>query len=108
MPEPPIISDESNTTAEPPKATTQQTPALEKARRGSGARKLLESRLAIFVMLFCVTGFLGIPVLWASPSFSKLEKSVWSVVVTIYTCALIYGTGWIVMRVYRMYAEILG
>ena len=42
-------------------------------------------------MLFCVTGFLGIPFLWMSAKFSHTEKIVWSCVVTIYTVALIAG-----------------
>ena len=51
--------------------------------------QLLNSRILIFVMLFGVTGFLGLPILWMSPSFSRLEKYFWSVVNIIYTTALI-------------------
>lgn len=50
------------------------------------------ARLLILAMLFFVTGFLGLPVLWISKSFSLTEKLIWSVVNTIYTCALIAGT----------------
>ncbi|MFK7738664.1 MAG: hypothetical protein AB8B50_21750 [Pirellulaceae bacterium] len=110
MTEPPIVTKHAATERNTPSVATQQSPGPEESKSGSGsgARKLLGSRFAIFIMLFCVTGFLGIPVLWASPAFSKFEKAIWSIVVTIYTSTLIYGTGWIVMRVYRMYAEILG
>ena len=51
--------------------------------------QLLNSRLLIFVMLFGVTGFLGLPILWISPSFSRLEKYFWSVVNILYTTVLI-------------------
>ena len=51
--------------------------------------QLLNSRLLIFVLLFAVTGFLGLPILWMSSSFSRLEKYFWSVVNIIYTTALI-------------------
>ena len=51
--------------------------------------QLLNSRLLIFVMLFGVTGFLGLPILWMSPSFSRLEKYFWSVVNILYTTVLI-------------------
>jgi hypothetical protein len=50
---------------------------------------LLESRAAMFGLLFGVTGFLGIPFLWMSPKFSRGEKIVWSIVVTVYTLLLI-------------------
>ncbi len=53
---------------------------------------ILRSRTLIFVMLFAVTGFLGLPVLWLSPAFSKLEKCVWSVLNTLYTLILIAFT----------------
>jgi hypothetical protein len=52
--------------------------------------QLLRSRFFVFILLFGVTGFLGLPVLWISPVFSKLEKVVWSVVNILYTCALIW------------------
>lgn len=52
-------------------------------------RALIDSRPAMFGMLFGVTGFLGIPFLWMSDSFSRTEKIVWSIVVTIYTLILI-------------------
>ena len=58
--------------------------------------KLLRSRGLILAMLFGVTGFLGIPVLCMSPSFSRTEKVVWSIVVTIYTSVLIAITGGII------------
>ncbi len=50
------------------------------------------ARFLILAMLFLVTGFLGLPVLWLSKSFSLTEKLVWSVLNTIYTCALIAVT----------------
>ena len=51
--------------------------------------QVLDSRLLIFAMLFGVTGFLGLPVLWFSPRFSRREKYFWSVVNILYTSALI-------------------
>lgn len=53
-------------------------------------QQILRSRLLLFVMLFGVTGFLGLPIFWMSPSFSKLEKWVWSIINVLYTCALIW------------------
>ncbi len=51
--------------------------------------QILNSRLLIFVLLFAVTGFLGLPILWLSPSFSRLEKCFWTVVNILYTSTLI-------------------
>lgn len=69
--------------------------------------RLLDNRAAIFVMLFCVTGFLGIPVLCASRGFTRTEKLVWSVVVTLYTCVLIAITAAIVWWSYTSIRDAL-
>jgi len=57
--------------------------------KSSPMAQILRSRFLIFVLLFAVTGFLGLPILWLSPSFSRLEKYFWSVVNILYTSALI-------------------
>lgn len=62
----------------------------------------------MFLMLFCVTGFLGIPFLWKSQVFSQIEKIAWSLVVTIYTLALMGLTGAIVWWTYRNICEAFG
>ncbi|MFO0922291.1 MAG: hypothetical protein U0905_07370 [Pirellulales bacterium] len=51
--------------------------------------QVVDSRATIFLLLFLVMAVLGLPLLWASPKFSTLEKWVWSVVVTLYTALLI-------------------
>ncbi|MEM7477380.1 MAG: hypothetical protein AAF483_20540 [Planctomycetota bacterium] len=71
-------------------------PAADKSNKPSSKDKILGSRGLILLMLFGVTGFLGIPVLLMSPAFSKAEKAIWSLVITIYTCVLIGLTGWVV------------
>lgn len=58
----------------------------------SGRTPLLDrqtTRVIVFVTLFGVTGFLGLPLLWFSRAFSRREKIVWSVINTLYTLALI-------------------
>jgi hypothetical protein len=59
------------------------------SRGGSQWEKLLSSRKMILLTLFCVTGFLGLPLLWISRAFSIGEKVLWSVANTIYTLILI-------------------
>lgn len=41
-------------------------------------------------MLFFVTAALGLPLLWKSKRFTGTEKTVWSVIVTIYTVAILW------------------
>jgi hypothetical protein len=43
----------------------------------------------VLLLLFLVTGFLGLPLLWMSRGFSPRMKVVWSIVNTIYTLLLI-------------------
>lgn len=63
--------------------------------------RLVQSRVAVLAMLFLVTGFLGIPLLWMNKSFSSTERIVWAIVVTIYTLALIAFAAAVVMWSYR-------
>lgn len=86
-PEPPIIPNQPQAIASEPSASSSSD---------ESKTKLINNRVAIFCMLFCVTGFLGIPVLCYSEAFTKTEKIIWSIVVTIYTCILIAITAWIV------------
>jgi len=70
----------------------------ESSRRNDSSEKpgpmaeLLNSRMLVFLLLFGVTGFLGLPVLWFSPAFSRLEKCVWSILNVVYSCFLIGST----------------
>ena len=56
---------------------------------------LVQSKLAVLAVLFFVTGFLGLPLLWLSPRFSNVERWIWAILNTIYTCTLI----WIVFKI---------
>jgi hypothetical protein len=51
--------------------------------------RLISSRKFILLVLFCVTGALGLPLLWFSPAFSTRAKIVWSICNILYTLALI-------------------
>ncbi|MFK8115109.1 MAG: hypothetical protein AB8B91_23105 [Rubripirellula sp.] len=61
----------------------------------------VQSRGAVLAMLFLVTGFLGIPLLWMNKKFSPTERIVWSIIVTIYTSVLIWIAAAIVIWSYR-------
>ncbi len=72
---------------EPP--IVKAPPQVAAQPRKSKGSFVLENRLAMFGLLFCVTGFLGLPFLWMSHRFSHTEKIVWSIIVTIYTFILL-------------------
>jgi hypothetical protein len=59
------------------------------------------TRIVMFVVLFGVTGFLGLPALWISQSFTTSEKIFWSIINTIYTLILIGITAAICWWSYR-------
>jgi len=51
--------------------------------------RMLSNRRLILLILFCVTGAIGLPLLWISSGFSKTEKVLWSLANLVYTLALI-------------------
>lgn len=67
-----------------------------------GKSRFVDNKAVVFALLFGVTGCLGIPLLWASRSFTRQEKLLWSVVVTTYTLALMSGVAGIVWWCYRV------
>ena len=56
---------------------------------------LVQNKIAVLAVLFFVTGFLGLPLLWLSPLFSNAERWIWATINTIYTCTLV----WIVFKI---------
>lgn len=96
MNQPPVVGDEKNVAV---------VPAENKKKSW---QRVLNSRGAMLAMLFCVTGALGVPFLWKSQTFSAAEKVIWSIIVTIYTGLLLWGTAAIVMWSYRTISSALG
>jgi hypothetical protein len=68
----------------------------------SGVATLAESRGMVLVILFGVTGALGIPLLWVNKRFSLAARIFWSIVVLFYTTALVGVTAAIVMWAFRV------
>ena len=56
--------------------------------------RLVRSKFMILVIQFGVTGFLGLPLLWISSSFTRGEKWFWSIMITLYTSILIAIAVW--------------
>lgn len=76
-----------------PESTTYVQPANQK--------KFLDNKWAVLAVLFSVTGFLGLPLLWTNKDFSNPERYFWAIVVTIYTVLLIAGAAAICIWSYR-------
>ncbi|GAB5403384.1 MAG: hypothetical protein Aurels2KO_16150 [Aureliella sp.] len=87
--EPPVVKSPAHTnsqthTAEPPVAHRM---ASDKQGRLDW---LLNNKPALLGTLFFVTAALGLPFLWKSKSFSTTEKTIWSVIVSIYTIIILW------------------
>jgi hypothetical protein len=67
----------------------QKDEASSSSSNQAGSGGILQSRKGLLVLLFGVTGVLGVPLLWVSPSFSKSEKVLYSLLVTVYTLVLV-------------------
>lgn len=79
----------------------QQSFGSEKAR--GQWEQLLGSKAMVLALLFGVTGFLGLPVLWMSHVFTTAEKIAWSIANTIYTLILIGIVVWICYWCYSQF-----
>jgi len=91
----------------PPELTADSqpsgTPAASRTKSLSSVwQNTLQSRTAVLGTLFLVTGALGLPILWYSPVFSRLEKLFWTLLAIIYTSALIGVTWAILYWCYRL------
>lgn len=78
------------------------SPPAHQSVAKAAASSMTDGRWMVLAILFGVTGALGIPLLWVSKKFSLAERIFWSIVVTIYTLALVGVTAAIVMWSYRM------
>ena len=76
-------------------------PATPPQPAESALQQTLQSRLTVLGTLFLITGAIGLPLLWCSPVFTRLEKCLWSMATTLYTAALVGVTWTIVAWCYR-------
>ena len=86
--------------AAPPAVNPSGDPTARQAK--SSVATIAESKGMVLAILFGVTGALGIPLLWVNGKFSLAERLFWSLVVIIYTTALVGVTAAIVMWAYRV------
>lgn len=57
---------------------------------------MVDNRWVVLGTLFFVTAILGLPLLWASRGFNRVQKGVLTVTVIVYTAMLLY-VFWLVM-----------
>ncbi len=81
--EPPVVNSPVSST---------QPPVASRSAPGDKGRFdwLLNNKPALLGMLFFVTAALGLPFLWKSKKFSSTEKTIWSIVVSIYTIVILW------------------
>jgi hypothetical protein len=53
-------------------------------------RELADQPWLVLGMLFFVTLFLGLPILWFSRGFSPLSKVLWTVLLLVWTCIVFW------------------
>ena len=61
---------------------------------------------AILLVLFCVTGALGLPLVWYSGSISKLSKFVLTIAISFYTAFLLGGFAAVMVWVVQQIASV--
>ncbi|MBX3423125.1 MAG: hypothetical protein KF752_16330 [Pirellulaceae bacterium] len=77
------------------------------SRRSTGLSELLHNRKLVLAIIFLAMMFLGLPLLWGSPVFSRLEKAVWTVIVLLYSAVLITGFAAVMLWSYRVISQTL-
>ena len=92
--------------AAPPPVTAEKTGIGAQTKSGMAA--VTDSRGMVLLILFGVTGALGIPLLWMNKNFSLIERIFWSIVVILYTTLLVGVTAAIVMWAYRAISSVYG
>lgn len=68
----------------------------------------LDNWWSLLLLLFCVTGICGLPLIFASKAYKKPGKVVLSVVVTVYTFILCWAVFQIMMWSWRSIQQALG
>ena len=65
------------------------------------------TRTGVLVMLFFVTGLMGLPLLAKSPAFTKRQKLLLSILVSIYTLVIVAIMILFFIYIYRLASSLL-
>ena len=98
MSEPPIVKTHRAPRPAPPPVVQDARKTIAPAGEvkagaddsGFGRNAVMKNRGLMLLMLFGVTAALGIPFLWMSKAFSRNEKIVWSIIVSVYTVIILW------------------
>jgi hypothetical protein len=88
------MPDESRAQAWSPDFKPQSVPPQQ---RDTGWRSILASRWMVLSAIFLAMMFLGIPLLWMSPAFSRAERIFWTIATLVYSALIIWAFVWIMM-----------
>ncbi len=86
MEEPPVIGH----------LPTGKLPAQDDRTMKSRLFVMLDNRWVVLGAIFFAMMFLGLPLLWRCPAFSRLEKYIWTIVILAYS-ALIFWLFYLAM-----------
>jgi hypothetical protein len=76
-------------------------------RENSDKTPWVLTRPGVLVMLFFVTGIFGLPLLAKSPAFTKPQKILLTILVTIYTIALLIAFAVFLFYMYKLAISVL-
>ena len=72
------------------------------ARSDDPIHGLLQSRGAVLSFVFLVAGVVGLPLLWMNPNFSRAERIIWTIIVTLYSLVILILAGGILWWFFRL------
>lgn len=101
-----IHPEDSSTNSDSAQSPSAVRPNAKKGRFES--LRALDKWWTILILLFCVTGILGLPILWVSKAYGPGMKALLSVIVTIYTGFLFWLVYLVIVFAYQSVADSVG
>ncbi len=89
----------------PNQGSRTNSPLPHRPKQEDAFDRFVRSKALILAIQFLVTGFLGLPLIWFSSSFTRSEKWTWSIIVTVYTLILIGIAAFSVYFMLRTFKE---
>jgi hypothetical protein len=82
-------------TNDEPASDSQKTPGRQNGApsnlpNNSQYPAIIDQRWFVFVAIFLVMMFLGLPLLWRCPAFSRAEKIIWTIVTLVYSVVVFW------------------
>ena len=93
MPAPPLVGspiEQSASRRSHPAALPDEGQRTYPSGELAAKSSLLDHRWFVLGAIFLAMMFLGLPLLWRCPNFSRLEKAVWTLIVLVYSAVIIW------------------